>query len=108
MAYETYTATYEIDGGASKGFGATPDCITETAHILVGTSVDAFHSAMMRARQLAQDHLANPNTGRTTVALSSLLGPGGIVIPFDKSKAVATRHSLASLFGSATPPTATS
>jgi hypothetical protein len=89
-----YTAMYEISCGVSNGFGAKyPDQVEREQKIQASGDHAALREAMNCATSFADDYLSNPDTGKTTVRLLSLAGPGGS-IALDQKKAVVERTML--------------
>jgi len=75
-----FEANYEIDCGVSTGMGLKyPDQEERSEQIDADSPKSAIKSAMDLANHFADDYFSNPNTGLTTVQLTSLRGPEGKV-----------------------------
>jgi len=73
-----YTAKFGIDGGVSHGFGIKyPDCFEKVETIKADSEREAMAAALKIAKDYSQNHLSNPNTDYTTVALLSLTDSQG-------------------------------
>jgi hypothetical protein len=73
-----YTAKFGIDGGVSPGFGVKyPDSIERLETVKADSPREAMAAALKMAKDYSQDHLSNPNTDYTTVALLSLTDSQG-------------------------------
>ncbi|MDD4353803.1 MAG: hypothetical protein PHN56_05085 [Candidatus Nanoarchaeia archaeon] len=77
MSLNSYTAKYEINGGASEGFGLKTPLTEIQEKIFQATPENAYLEAMYTARLLAENYLSNPETKKTTVKLLELYGPKG-------------------------------
>ena len=85
---ETYRATFDISCGVSHGLGVKyPDTETREERIVAENPDDALKQALTYATRFAYDYLSDPETGKTTVALSHLRGPTGTV-PLDTTKTI--------------------
>ena len=70
-----------------------PDNVKRVEEFSAENNQAAYQEAMELAISFADDYLSNPNTGLTTVQLSSLNGPNG-AISFDTSKSIVKRSML--------------
>lgn len=78
-----YTATYDIDGGVSHGFGfKEPDRYTKTEKFEAEGPAHARNRAFSKAMTHAIDSLSNPETDLTKVTILDLKDSEGKRIEF--------------------------
>jgi hypothetical protein len=76
-----FEARFHIDCGVSSGYALkSPDNVDRQETIIADGPEAAYKRAMAMATEFAEDYLSNPETGLTTVQLSSLRGPNGNVL----------------------------
>ena len=94
-----YQATFGIDGGVSHGFGIVyPDYVRKQKVISADSPQTAYQNAMDLAKEFADDHLSNPDSGFTSVQLLSLTSPDGDV-SFDASKSIVKKSWMDHIAG---------
>ncbi|MCH7568595.1 MAG: hypothetical protein IIA87_04195 [Nanoarchaeota archaeon] len=76
----TYRGYFEVQGGASPGFGVKyPDETTYQEDFVASNETEAFRKALTHARRLSMDHLSDPNTNKTIVTMTLTRPDGGEV-----------------------------